>query len=238
MKALASLLLAVALIGTVPHSSLTIAENSTVVVTGNLQIVSHPAMLYPERSLNGFSYCSGVNIGRDVSNGDQIILTARHCVAETVEYYDDEARVVTPTPTRVHYFNGTYGVVKSVAFSATDDIGLIRVHTPREVTSVVFGPEVQRGDSYFAFGMPDGYQWSYADMVDMQGAMYSHAPKLWNETYAFACAACAPGLSGGGVFDNQGRLIGIVVAGDSSSTFVVPSVRIKQLLPDLLARLK
>lgn len=79
--------------------------------------------------------------------------------------------------------------------------------------------ELQAGDSIVQIGLSENAELEYyMGVAQTKEVMISdyNACMLLNECYAEA------GMSGGGVFDENGRLVGIIIAGDAQGTVCMP----------------
>lgn len=226
----ASLLLPMWANAATPASSIATAEASTVIVFGDLFVHSEGSFMEPpsDTTEKDVPYCSGVlfSTGSDFD----IVVTARHCVKKTT----GADGAVNPTPLSVKFNDGAHYQVVGTDSAPNDDIGLLIVQkTSREAISINTNG-VERGADYFAFSMPNGYAWSYTPASSMQGDKFSNSINPWKFTDLFTCPGCGPGDSGGGMFDDNGDLVGITVAGDGTYTLVVPSSRVISAVEGLL----
>lgn len=213
----------------VSSQSIARAEQSTVIVFGNIyEVYTDPLVVAltgkHDDTLENVPYCSGVLVARD-DNYDAIA-TAGHCDHKITEQGDE----IFPTPLSVKYNDGTHYPVLGYGHAANDDIGILIVaKTHRQVTKIS-ASGVKRGADYFAFSMPNGYAWSFVPATSMQGDKYSNAMDPWKFTNLMTCPGCGPGDSGGGMFDADGNLVGITVAGDGNYALIVPAKRILTIL--------
>lgn len=185
------------------------------------------------------TYCSGVFVGED------LILTAFHCVKgeaemladEQDEEFDDELDL---TGLPMHYvihdeakaFDENPGTVRLGKVSQVDsdhDIALIQVeHFEHQVAELVNeSPGV--GEQIFIVGHPIGLSWTHVtgivaayrgDMFNMKGSWMQVSSPVYF------------GNSGGGVFDRWGRLCGIAsfIVRAPNTAFFVHAESIRQLM--------
>jgi S1-C subfamily serine protease len=82
------------------------------------------------------------------------------------------------------------------------------LHAP--AVEVVSTEQLRRGEPLFAIGMPGGY------VAEISEGVFTGIAGDGEETYVQSSARIGRGWSGGGVFDSQGRLVGVL-------TFVLAS---------------
>lgn len=141
------------------------------------------------------TYCSGVWISENK------ILTARHCI----EDLDKDLPMVT---------YATLGekeiyLAAVVAVEENDDLALLEA-LPNSIPKHPYAPighEAWDGEHVNIVGHPIGMVWSYTD-----GVVSSTRTNLMTETVRWTLqitSAAWMGNSGGGAFDDEGRLLGI-----------------------------
>lgn len=150
-------------------------------------------------------YCSGVWVG------SHEILTANHCVDDDVigdpiaylveEDLAGQSDSTTATP--------HFGVL--VATDEVHDLALVLVSdAPRHGVAELSRLRLERGVPVHSMGAPLGLFYSYSSG---EIAAVRHIPAMSDEEtlmdYVQATAAISPGNSGGGLFDDDGRLVGI-----------------------------
>lgn len=201
----------------------------TAVMWGNMTVTTNVGTKQAETdNLGEVSLCTAVILG--VTDAKATVLTmatARHCVRDTVEADPFGGNDLLHIDlTRVQFFNGDEGRIEHIWSSPDDDLALITVHTKRShPLETIRGHEVHRGERLFVFGGPDDMLWSLQNAMSLQGMQPPNfAPQYsrWYRTFAIECAACGPGDSGAGVWNTQGHLVGILVAGNGTATFVEP----------------
>lgn len=215
--------------GVARADSVDVAERSTVIVFGHLDETKQTLFGTPvTQSQDNYPYCSGVLIAK--TTGYDVVVTARHCVT----YTEDGGTSVDPVPQTVKFSDGTRYRVLWYGYAQNDDIGVLAVeHTGRD-TADIDSTGVKRAAAYFAFSMPNGYAWSYVPAVSMNGDKDSKVGDPWNKTNLFVCPGCGPGDSGGGLFNEDGALVGITVAGEQAYTVAVPSRRVVQAIDSVI----
>jgi S1-C subfamily serine protease len=171
------------------------------------------------------SICSGTIVGIDRFRNDIIVVTARHCV-------DGSADDVSITPTHVALENGAVLAVDKSYYSSAVDLGFIEASIPATAwrydfpTAQFSDDEVQQGEGVFFYGMPAGTPWFLQFARGAQGPMFNSSPGANTDNgagplFALDCAACGPGDSGAGVFDNTGRLKGVLTMGRAQPEMVL-----------------
>lgn len=117
------------------------------------------------------------------------VVVSDRCVL-TVAHVADKDTVAVVTASGKHY------VMKRVAYDSASDVAAVCADTPIDSPKASLGPSPATYDSVFTIGFPLGQKfiltegrWQGGDMITAQ---------------------CAPGNSGGGVFDGSGRVIGLV----------------------------
>jgi S1-C subfamily serine protease len=174
--------------------------------------------------------CSGF-VGASEGNTEYIV-TAGHCYGpEPIDKSDSEKLQVEESktvlyPTYVTFFNGDQAsVIYRKAFTSVD-LCILKVHSNHKHPSVTFHEKLSRGSTVAILGYSYGYEWSLTPGLISQG---DHAD-LSGEV-PFDCPSCQPGISGGALFSNEGKVLGMVVAIDMhGSAFMVPAVDIVNAL--------
>jgi TonB family protein len=108
--------------------------------------------------------------------------------------------------------------VLSVALSALDE--------PPPLRDVAVS-RIAVGDRAYAIGAPEGLELSLSE------GLVSGIRKLEDRTYIQTSAAISPGSSGGGLFDSQGRLLGITtfyVEDGQNLNFAIPATYVLDLV--------
>lgn len=172
--------------------------------------------------------CSGVTVAIQDANATHVrIATAGHCNGTDQE----DGATVTVQIEHVQFFDGDIGAVDAITQSDTDDLAVLDVHTRRSHYDVaVPSAPPARGQTLLVFGTPQGEFWSLQSARSMNGSMYDATfGPLWEHTYLLECAACAGGDSGGGTWTQDGKFVGILVAGSPGQILVIGSERLAGL---------
>lgn len=165
-------------------------------------------------------YCTGVWVG------DNAILTAAHCVKGVAKMiardHDDEFDAdLDLAGTPIHYTTelGVEGVgkepsviylAKATYVDADTDLALVEAvgkATPGHDTAELANVSPGVGERVHIVGMPAGLYWSFID-----GTVAAYRTDLFEDkagTYMQVSAPIYFGNSGGGVFDEDGKLVGI-----------------------------
>lgn len=139
----------------------------------------------------------GLRVGSGVTVAPGRVLTACHVLDQNANA--TVRRAGRPFPARLA---GRQGATDLCELSAPG------LHAPAiEVAAV---EELHRGEPMFAIGMPGGY------VAEISEGVFTGIAGQGDETYVQSSARIGRGWSGGGVFDGQGRLVGVL-------TFVLAS---------------
>lgn len=139
------------------------------------------------------AFCSGVWVANDA------FLTAGHCVrgkaiGDTVQYATRAAE----------------GVGALLARDEAHDLALVRDRTaPAHASAKISTATV--GQNVHTMGHPLGMRWSYSrgEVSALRNVSFSEGEVMW---YVQSTAPISPGNSGGGLFDDDGNVIGVCVA--------------------------
>jgi serine protease Do len=145
-------------------------------------------------------YCSGVWVGTN------LFLTANHCVndLELGEY----AEFVVRADVLGVDASGSAHLAQLRIRDEGHDLALLRARDPIEhQTAKLSSWAPTAGDYAQTMGMPLGLWWSYSsgDIAAIRVMDFGDGPQLWVQT----SAPISPGNSGCGLFDADGKLIGI-----------------------------
>lgn len=160
-------------------------------------------------------YCSGVWVS------GELLLTANHCVADL-----DVGDTVTYDTRSDVREDGLVIFVRAAALVARDedhDLALVRdVGAPAHGFAQISEPYT--GQIAFSMGHPLGLWWSYSQGEVSAIRLKSFGgEEMW---WVQATAPISPGNSGGGLFDEDGNLIGVCAAtmrnGQNINLFVHP----------------
>jgi S1-C subfamily serine protease len=174
-------------------------------------------------SAGGFhTYCTGVWVDGNT------ILTANHCVRDL----DVKATVAYATRADVlgDEVVGVHGGVL-VARDEEHDLALVYDFVPpRHDTAKVSDPSV--GQNVQTMGHPLGLFWSYSrgQVAAIRFRAFGEETEMW---WVQATAPVSPGNSGGGLFDDDGNLVGIchgVLTRGQALNFWVHPKYIRELL--------
>jgi len=177
------------------------------------------ALVYPSGD-EVHVYCTGVWVG------DNAILTAAHCVKGAAkmiarDHEDEFDADLDLAGTPIHYTTelGVEGVgkepsviylAKAVYVNEDTDLALVQTvgkTTPAHDTAELASASPGVGERVHIVGMPAGLYWSFID-----GTVAAYRTDLFEDrsgTYMQVSAPIYFGNSGGGVFDEDGKLVGI-----------------------------
>jgi S1-C subfamily serine protease len=161
-----------------------------------------PSVVLLSESASGRPTGAGSGVIIDSEAG--FVLTARHVVQALGAI-------------RVTLANGERALASVVGSDPANDLAVLQVHGLAGLQAATFGDSMNLrvGDGVLAIGNPFGLEGSLTLGVvsgigrELPGRL--GAPNLQRNLVQFD-AAVNPGSSGGGLFDNSGRLVGIVTA--------------------------
>jgi S1-C subfamily serine protease len=107
-----------------------------------------------------------------------------------------------------------------------------------EVTPVpLTGTTVESGDDVFLIGYPQADDVEQAELTVTSGLVSrERTSEEWDQTYIQSDALIAEGQSGGGLFDAEGRLVGISsIVDDQGFSFSLASRNVQEATKDVLA---
>lgn len=156
---------------------------------------------------------NAVELGSGVKLPDGAVATNCHVLKDGTTY-------------KVRYRNKTFPAILAKSDWNRDVCTLTVPNLP--APSVVLGStkNLQTGATVFAIGTPEGLQLTLSE-----GIVSSLRP-VGNGSYIQTTAAISPGSSGGGLFDDQGRLLGLTsfyVSNGQQLNFALPVEWIKAL---------
>lgn len=138
----------------------------------------------------GFGGCSGTFINQTQ------VLTAAHCVADRID-----SIWVKPFPTK-----GTAGFKAHIQrFDSTHDLALLTLEGYRTDKYAKKALSVRVGESVVAVGSPFRFEYLLSEGVV---SMIGWKTKEFNSSYIVHTGMVNPGSSGGGLFNEQGELVG------------------------------
>lgn len=159
--------------------------------------------------LSGNAKGSGTHIG------DGLVLTARHVVG-------DEG-----TNVKVKFENGNKTEATVLWSSKKHDISLIEMKDFKDAPSMEIACRIpERGEEVRMFGNPGSLSFIETQGI-IAGASHKTQSSTWDEVVPVD-GTMSPGMSGGGTFDEEGKLVGVNVSimmargvgpeGDTTST--------------------
>lgn len=165
----------------------------------------------------------GAGHGSGVHIGGGYVLTAQHVVASSLEAPKDK-----PLPVTIRADDGSEAEGEVLWASAGYDVALVKVYTAASAADLDCRPLVV-GETVMAWGNPLTLQWARS-----WGRVSTDEQEIsrWPRAVAMD-AAVMPGSSGGPIFDEDGDVVGLVVAMNTSGpgySFVVPATVICELL--------
>jgi len=147
------------------------------------------------------AYCSGVWVKPDA------FLTAAHCVADSLP--GESVSYVTREDLRADHADdlATLRVGELESLDEGHDLALIRVRLAPEHPIAKVSNDVRVGQPAQTMGHPLGLWWSYSSgNVSALRLMALDGPEIW---WVQTSAPISPGNSGGGLFDEDGDLLGL-----------------------------
>ena len=140
--------------------------------------------------LNGFSSCSGVVLKNTID--ESIVLTAKHCVELAEEIYVDNL------------------IVKTIGISLNDDLAFLKLDEfiPYKSPVTLANSNSQRGDWIVGIGYPKNRLFiSFGNLT------------IITSDWQIVQIHMIKGCSGGGIFNKDGELIGILWGSFFDETF-------------------
>lgn len=243
------------------HAQLSKAEASSVAIYGQETIIVSPYIeefvgFYWKRVYNR-PFCSGVVLWSRGTH--EVIATARHCtmrdyivdprIDDPSKSVDPNIAVVVLSPQYIHFADGDIGHVHSYYESTNADVSVLdvtstRVHPAQQLSA----RPLYRGQELLDFGMPGIFQFAALRATATQGtyALGSEASSQedkafvsqyhWQDAQTVDCPGCAPGVSGSGVSDQQGRVVGLLVGIVGSLEVLIPSPGVESALTQFATR--
>ena len=160
------------------------------------------------------------------------IATARHCTEdEPISFFGVTLGVYHMVIHDTVFYDGDDGIVTGVYVYPDADVAILTVvsNHPHPALRIANG-DLYRGEHLFVFGNPDGMPWTYSDAIATRGNDML-TPAQAGFDYHFAntkfidCGSCYFGDSGGGVYDDAGRIEGMLNSsfGVASWSGIIPS---------------
>jgi len=145
--------------------------------------------------------------------------------------------VAAHDPLQVTTWDGEVLNVTEVMHVPGQDLAIIKTPIPdRMFPSIKTALPDTPGSPMFTYGAPGNQRWKMSEGQIRDKMLLP--PQLVNGEFAMTCSTCANGSSGGGIFNAQGGLEGILIAtftaADGVHTFVAEPVT---KVPELLAKL-
>lgn len=167
-----------------------------------------------------------------------VVVTARHCAeSHEITFFGVPVGDVNIEPSTVRYYNGDVGVVMAVAKDEKLDLAVLAVRSLRKHPYADLRKDpVHLAERIFVYGSPGDFTWMLQPASVLQGNIpVIRDPKYpqWSTAFALDCPSCGGGDSGAGVYDDAGRVVGILVAGtggDPLFSLAVPAADVKSLL--------
>jgi hypothetical protein len=156
---------------------------------------------------NSTAYGTGTVI--DVHGDEALVLTCGHLFREMKKH---SQLTLDLFPSRSQPINVPAQLIDFKANAGDEDIGLVSFKLPYSIEPVALLPQaelLQVGQPAFSFGCDHGDNPTRRDTQVKSINRYMGAPNVE------IAGAPAVGRSGGGLFDNQGRLIGVCNAADA-----------------------
>ena len=181
--------------------------------------------------------CSGTVIDNYVKSKDdnvEVILTANHCDNVVIR----DGLSVTTIPSSVLFKDGDIGIVRDevndIISDDNDDLLIMKVHSKRLHNYVNLNvSRLGIMEDLFGIGGPNGHLWSVIRVSAISGSsVYSYGIDYpgWGHVNLIEAPAMDHGISGGGVFDSDGNLVGVMVGetGSKDINIMIPSSRVRE----------
>lgn len=147
------------------------------------------------------AYCTGVWVG------ERLIVTAAHCVEDAYQSprYVTKADVYDANGDERKYPHERSSHVMRI--DADHDVALLFADEVPAHSIAELATHVDQGDRVFSMGHSKGLLWSYSsgDVAAVRVEAIDTEPMRWVQS----TAPISPGNSGGGLFNADGRLVGI-----------------------------
>lgn len=152
-----------------------------------------------------------------IVRADGLILTNYHVVKDAISL-----EIVT--------FDNQIFIGQVVASDDKADVALVQIKAHTPLPTVTFAPadSLRRGDMVFLIGSPMGYRFSVCH--GMVGHTNRDRPDWYSIPLLQTDAPTNVGNSGGGVFDDTGRLVGLHVSAAAGALGISFSLRLDGVL--------
>jgi hypothetical protein len=229
------------------------AQATSVEIVGQATIIVSPDIVwltnYYWKRIYNLHFCSGVVLwskGRDA-----IVATARHCTMP--EYVPDMAvdkpdphdnwAVVLLSPKQIKFQDGNYGNVTSYLESTNSDVTILQVKLLRPAPAAYISKQpLYRGQPLLAYSMPAGFHFSALQAIATQGTdplveqidpedhdTFDFIHRYhWEKGETYVCPGCAPGVSGGPMYNVNGHVVGLTVGITGSLGVLMPAPFVEQ----------
>lgn len=179
-------------------------------MAGELTSKTVALVLVDEDSGETRAYCTGVWVGMES------ILTAAHCV-EGASLGEEESDPGLWYAVRSDIFVGGSAIeakypvahrARVLELDGEHDLALLAADGQTPLHGIAeLGASPSQGEHVHSMGHARGLWWSYSsgDVAAIRFAPLGSIPMIWIQT----TAPISPGNSGGGLFDEDGRLVGI-----------------------------
>ena len=153
------------------------------------------------------------------SRGTKYVWTAGHCVPSQELCPQcgivHTIRISKPVLCEGVEVGRIFAEVKVVRVDYEWDLALLEITSPFPVASTHFAyrPEVRIGDPIFTVGNALGDAYEYSLFFGHVSRLHDNGEPLWTHDLTRADITAMPGCSGAGVFNAEGKVIGILVGG-------------------------
>jgi S1-C subfamily serine protease len=227
-----------------PAQVIQVAESSAVYLTGTDHEVNSEAWQQMQQAPpiedDNDAQCSGM-VAATLKNGDQFIITAKHCnttistTMDGVEMYTTERLMA-----EVHYQDGEAAKVVWLWNDPVNDISIVRVHPihPHHLVSFDLITVLSPGMPLFDIGSPSGEYFSFGQAYSARGSHLTRVEisdtkgLVEPAVYTIDCPMCQAGSSGSPIFTVDGGVVAMFVAGtdETAITYAVPAEYLFQAL--------
>jgi Trypsin-like peptidase domain len=167
--------------------------------------------------------CSGTIIR--ARRGEVVILTARHCVEEPLDYVQ-----VGALPRKYRHFT-------HILLSRGFDLALVELKgMGTQSFAVIADSPIPRGEPFELVGLSSEVPWAISRGFIMGDSLRINYDKYHSLDVPLACMGCDSGDSGSGIFNSAGLLSGVLAAMSQNNvrTYAVPLHDIRTFLAKAL----